>query len=198
MIGVTVSPSMDWRQLLRAKHEDRARRRAARRPNARRRAREAAEAARRERARRSVVLVPGWAADHRATPANRPGVFKLDVVALQMRAAGWSFARIGRAYGVNRHSVWKWFKRRAAGPVERRRPAWVWRRCSGCSTWGWFRQNQYRREHGSRVFCGLPCYRARGRKPRKRPAPSNPIQPQGATIARADVGRPRRARDRSS
>lgn len=163
-----------WAIALRAKHE---RRRAARAALVARRAR----IARGERAPRPLVeLVPGrsgW-----VPPARAPGRHRLNRDVLLMVAAGWRKTRIAREFGVTVSAVWRWLKRRRLGPVEPRRPVWIWGQCSTCRRWGWFYQTGYRRKHGGRRFCSIGCYRARGRKPRKSPPPLTALQPAGATI----------------
>lgn len=111
----------------------------------------------RRRQMRNLLVVPG------ANPARH----KLDRMVPVMVAAGWSFTRIARAYGVQRPAVVKWLQRRARPQgVAQRRPAWVWRMCARCRCWAWYRMTTRRRD-GLKVYCSFACYRLRGRKAKR-------------------------------
>ena len=151
-----------------------------------------------------------------AGPRPAAGV-KLDRDAVLMALAGWSSARIARAYGVTQSAAWRYLARRRQG-CKGYRPIWRWGQCSGCSAWGWFRLTPARRGPGvgltrqgsapdaGRWWCSVSCYRARGtdpaaaylaaRKPRwKRGPRRGRFKPgptrqdgSGATNGRAAVG----------
>lgn len=100
----------------------------------------------------------------------RPSVgVKLDRDAVLMALAGWSSARIARAYGVTQSAAWRYLARRRAG-ARGYRPIWRWGSCSGCGAWGWFRLTPARRKRppsnlAGRWFCSVDCYRGRGTDP---------------------------------
>jgi hypothetical protein len=101
---------------------------------------------------------------------GRPTVGQLlDRDAVLMALAGWSSARIARAYGVTQSAAWRYVARRRAG-AKGYRPIWRWGQCSGCRCWGWFRLTPARKRRppsnlAGRWFCSAGCYRARGTDP---------------------------------
>lgn len=104
----------------------------------------------------------------RVEPRPAPGV-KLDRDAVIMALAGWSSARIARAYGVTQSAAWRYLARRRAG-AKGYRPIWRWGQCSGCGCWGWFKLTPARRRKpgsvlAGRWWCSVECYRARGTDP---------------------------------
>jgi len=99
-------------------------------------------------------------------PAGR---LKLDRDAVLMSLAGWSSARIARAYGVTQSAAWRYLARRRAG-AQGYRPLWSWGACSGCKRWGWFRLTPARRRRpecslAGRWWCSVECYQGRGVDP---------------------------------
>lgn len=102
---------------------------------------------------------------------GRPTVGQLlDRDAVIMALAGWSSARIARAYGVTQSAAWRYLARRRAG-CKGYRPIWRWGQCDGCKAWGWFRLTPARKRRpvaanlAGRWWCSVQCYRARGSDP---------------------------------